>query len=288
MTSITGIKEFPEKINHYFNFLGLEKEPFSTTPDPYYFFPLKQHMSCLTLLEISVRLRRGANLIIGEIGIGKTTLCRKLIQNLDGDSTIDIHLLLNPMCDTEHEFLSYLASFFDIRSEGKNAQEITALIKNYLFEYGVRKNKTILLIIDEAQKMTIEAIECLRGLLNYETNEYKLLQLILFAQPQLKETLKMMPNFVDRLNYRCQLTPLNLIECEQLIEFRLSRSGYHRGNFLLNKETIQTIHRLSNGYPRKMCMLMHKVLEQMMIRQLKYTDEKLVYEIYLEENFLNE
>lgn len=266
---------------HYFNYLGLEKDPFSTSPDPYYFYPLSQHQSCLNYLEIAIRLKRGANLILGEIGTGKTTLCRKLLQRIDGELFIEPHLMLNPPNVSEKEFLGLLADFMGVDVKGSSCQDISDSIKNHLFLKGVEEGKTIVLIIDEAQKLSFEAIEGLRGLLNYETNEFKLLQLVLLGQLQLKDKLRLMPNFVDRLNYRMQLNPLDFKECCRLIKFRLEKSGITTSSSsVFTGAAVKAIHELSGGYPRKICMLAHKTLEQLIVKGRRRADDKFINEVY--------
>lgn len=270
---------------HYFENLGLKRDPFSTSPDPYYFFPSRQHQTCLNHLEIGIRLRRGANLVLGEIGTGKTTLCRTLLQKLNTDPLIETYILLNPAFDSEDEFLSELANIFHIGISGKSFSEITRAVKEFLFNKGIEENKTLLLIIDEAQKLSAEALECLRTLLNYETNDYKLLQLIMFGQLQLKDKLRLMPNFVDRLNYKIELTRLNILECARLIHYRLLKAGYPKnGKALFLPSAIRAIHSLTSGYPRKICMLCHNILEHQVIYEKKIADAELVYLIHENES----
>lgn len=284
MISIIGTKKKikPKNNNeiHYFNELGLKKEPFSTSPDPYFFFPIKNQKSCLTHIEISIRLRRGASLILGEIGTGKTTLCRTLIQNMESDPSIEVHLILNPAFQTEEEFLKYLLEIFKIPVEKDTAEYYLSKLKNYLFTKGVEENKTIVLLIDEAQKLTINAIECLRMLLNFETNEFKLLQLILFGQLELKDKLKLMPNFVDRITYITQLNPIPINECEELIEFRLIKSGFKKRVPIFTKCAIEAIHEVSDGYPRKICMAAHTALEQLVISNRKNADRSFIQSLF--------
>lgn len=271
-------------LKHYFDVLGLKSEPFSTSPDPYFFFPSRQHRRILSSLEISIRLRRGANLIVGDIGTGKTTLCRTLLQSLKYDSLIEVYLLLNPNFDSEMDFLKSLASFFYISNNYDSSFKLASEIKNYLYLKGVEENKTIVLIIDEAQKLSFDALECLRSFLNYETNEYKLLQLILFSQLQIKEKLKDMPNFVDRLNYKIELHPLSLLECAELIHYRLTKSGFLKNiGAIFKPSAINAIHKISKGFPRKICMIAHKALEHMIMLGKLKADENLINNIIADE-----
>lgn len=260
---------------HYFESLGLEKDPFSTSPDPFYFYPLEQHRSCLNFLEISARQRRGASLILGEIGTGKTTLCRTFLNRLAPDAAVECHLLLNPGFDSEEAFLETLAAMFGLDPAG-SAMDRRRELKHFLYRKGVEENRTVLLLIDEAQKLSLPAIECLRTLLNFETNAFKLLQLVLLGQLQLADTLRALPNFADRLDFKTRLKPLEFEECDRLLRYRLERGGYRKRASLFSRSATEAILRLSGGYPRRICMLAHKALEQLVILGRKRADAALI------------
>jgi len=183
----------------YYSILNFKKEPFSNSPEPEFFYSSPQHTGCLQKLELSVRLRRGLNVIIGDVGTGKTTLCRKLIQNFsrsEADPTeIETHLLLDPSFNSAVEFLQTVCSMLGIKDvQGEQSEwQLKERIKNYLFVKGVDEDKIVVLVIDEGQKISSDCLEILREFLNYETNDYKLLQIIIFAQKELKSILKTVP-----------------------------------------------------------------------------------------------
>jgi general secretion pathway protein A len=186
----------------YFSILNLKREPFSNSPDPEYFFLSRQHNTCIQKLELSLRLRRGLNVVIGDVGTGKTTLCRQLIRRFAGDEDAETHLILDPSFSNPLEFLSTVAEMFEqVKVEpGANEWQIKEIIKKYIFRKAVDEKKTIILIIDEGQKIPVFCLEILREFLNYETNEYKLLQIVIFAQKEFAETLEDHANFADRIN----------------------------------------------------------------------------------------
>jgi len=101
----------------YFEILNLIKEPFSNSPDPDFFFESNQHVGCLHKLELAIRMRRGLNTVIGEVGTGKTTLCRQLIRRFENDEKTRAHLILDPYFSNEKEFLKYVAALFHISSD---------------------------------------------------------------------------------------------------------------------------------------------------------------------------
>src|SRR4030042_893664 len=139
----------------YFKVLGLDKEPFSTSPDPHFFYQSQEHQAAITRIMIEIRLRRGLSVILGDIGIGKTTLSRKLFQMLKEREDIIFHMILDPTYDTEELFLESLIRTFAIEliKQPPNLLDYKEAIKKYLFLKGAEENKTIVLLIDEAQKL---------------------------------------------------------------------------------------------------------------------------------------
>jgi general secretion pathway protein A len=256
----------------YFKILNLSKEPFSNSPEPDFFFPSTTHIACLQQLELAIRLRRGLNVVMGEVGTGKTTLCRQLIlrfsESEDDRIAVETHLLLDPSFSTPREFLSTVAMTFGLPADAdKSEWQIKESIKNYLFQRGVDEDKTVVLIIDEGQKLPEFCREILREFLNYETNEFKLLQIVIFAQNEFKQTLKEHENFADRVNQYYYLGPLNFKETRTMIEFRLARAG--RGSespFLFSFPGMWMIYRATGGYPRKIVTLCHQILLSLIIQ----------------------
>jgi len=256
----------------YFSILDLKREPFSNSPDPEYFFLSRQHNTCLQKLELSLRLRRGLNVVIGDVGTGKTTLCRQLIRSFAGDKDAETHLILDPSFSSPLDFLSTVAEMFEqVKVEpgapGSNDRQIKEIIKKYIFRKGVDEKKTIILIIDEGQKIPVFCLEILREFLNYETNEYKLLQIVIFAQKEFAETLKDHANFADRINLYHTLGPLNFHDTKMMIRFRLKKSsGAAKTINPFTYPALLAIYRDTGGYPRKIINLCHRCILAMIIQ----------------------
>jgi len=258
----------------YFSLLHFTKEPFSNSPEPKFLFAAEQHSSCLQMLELAVRLRRGLNVVIGDIGTGKTTLCRKLIQNLAVPSSadtpaIDTFLLLDPAVESPSVFLKTVAGIVglsDIAPEDSD-WSLKEKIKKYLFDKGVEEQRIIVLIIDEGQKIPDECLEILREFLNYETNSNKLLQIIIFAQPELEKSLAAKANLLDRINYMTHLKPLNFSQMKKMIEYRISVARQEMvKNPIFSLSGLLAIYFATGGYPRKVVSLCHQALLKMLIQ----------------------
>jgi len=272
----------------YFSQLGLKQEPFSTSPDPNFFYHSLSHETALKRLEISIRLRRGLSLIAGDIGTGKTTLSRALFQVFKDEPDFIFHLILDPNYKSEFQFLSSLIKMLGIRPSFKSTLDYKEALKDYLFAKGVEENKTIVLLIDEGQKLTPDHLEILRILLNYETNEYKLLQLVILAQMELMPRLKRVKNFTDRIALKYIINPLDENETREMVNFRLNQAGFDQGMSLFSEEAMRLIYEYTQGYPRKITLLCHDALELLIMRDKKIVDRQSIEEIISRESFLNE
>ncbi len=262
----------------YYRVLGLEREPFSTSPDPNFFYQSLSHKTALTNALIEIRLKRGLSIILGDIGTGKTTLSRKLFQLFSVRGDIDFYMILDPNYDTEYLFLLSLIRIFKIEINISNPTilDLKEEIKRFLFQKGVNENKTTVLLIDEAQKLNQMSLEVLRMLLNYETNEFKLLQLIVLGQMELLPKLVGTKNLMDRVSLKYTLSPLNEEETNGLIKFRIRQAGYNGSEDLFSRKAIKAIYEYTEGYPRRISMLCHKLLKSLVMENKAIVDEGLV------------
>ncbi|MSR77223.1 MAG: AAA family ATPase [Candidatus Omnitrophica bacterium] len=252
----------------YYRVLGLDDEPFSTSPDPLYFYESRNHKAVLANLMIDLRLKRGLSVVLGEVGTGKTTLGRKLIQMLRDREGFIFHLILDPSYPNEQVFLQDLIRTFgiDLSVPQSTLWDYKEALERYLFQKGVQEKQTVVLIIDEAQKMNRSCLEILRMLLNYETNAYKLIQVVLLSQVELMPTLVEMHNLLDRVSLKCVLEPLDQEETREMIDFRLRQAGFKSRYRLFLEEAVREIHRAARGYPRKTAMLCHRALKSLVMK----------------------
>jgi general secretion pathway protein A len=259
----------------YFKILNLKREPFSNSPEPEFFYQSSQHLGCLQKLELAIRLHRGLNVVMGNVGTGKTTLCRELLirfaKSEEDRNEVETHLLLDPSISTPREFLATVATAFGISgaAAAESEWQLKEGIKQHLFRRGVDEKKTVVLIIDEGQKLPVFGLEILREFLNYETNESKLLQIVIFAQNEFEETLRQHPNFADRVNQFIALEPLNFRETRQLVAFRIAQASGDKPPRLFTRPGLRALYKATGGYPRRIITLCHQSMLTMIIQNRK-------------------
>ena len=265
----------------YYEVFGLSKEPFSTSPDPAFLYLSGEHRAALARLQININLRRGLSVIIGDVGTGKTTLSRKLAQVMHKDDNVIFHMMLNPYFRTQKQFLGQLAKLFHIHGAGERSTgtHLIEEIERYLFKKGVTENKTVVLLIDEAQMVPEYVFEVLRILLNYETNEYKILQLVLVGQLELLDRLRKKRNFWDRIALKYVLNPLDRDELIKAIEFRLTQAGCSDINQLFTNEALEMIFRHTQGYPRRFTLLCHLALTSLVMYEKQVVDTEIMTQL---------
>lgn len=266
----------------YLESLKLEREPFDNSPNPDLFYPSRQHMRCLQSLEISIRLKRGISVVIGPVGTGKSTLCRKLMRRLGRDENIETRLMLDPGFRKPADFLAAMARLFDLPRDVDGTDVETAfkeLLKNFLFDRVLEGGKTIVLVIDEGQKLAGFSLEILRELLNFETNDQKLLQIVVFAQQELMPTLeKNHANLLDRVNYLGCLEPLTYRDVKGMVLFRLTQAASDPRDppGVFTNSALKEIHSASGGYPRQVVNLCHQALLAIIVQKRGRANRKTI------------
>jgi len=273
----------------YFELFGLKKEPFSLSPDPDFFYHSLHYTECLQRLEISIRLRRGLNLIIGDMGTGKTTISRILINKfIDEQDRFLFFLILDPSYNTEFQFLTALIKLFDIKPKRRSTLDYKEALQKFLFRMGVERDKIVVLLVDEGQKLGSSQIEALRNLLNFETNEYKLLQLVILAQLEFLDLITEHKNFFDRVNFSYTISPLSLEETKSLIEYRLERAGHSEKNGLFNDDAIRLIQLQTRGFPRKIIKMCHHALISMYTKNKSCVDLEIVQSLQTDQILMDD
>ena len=253
----------------YFKILNLNKEPFSSSPDPDFFYESQQHLECLKKIQQSIRIHRGGlNLIIGDVGTGKTTLGRQLIRIFSDDNAYETHLILDPSFDSPLECLRKIAELFKglKLSKQDNEHQIKKQITEYLLHKCLDERKTTVLIIDEGQKIPGFCLKILYEFLNIETNKDRLLQVVLLAQKEFEKILQEHTDFAGRISLYFRLGPLNFRDTRLMIQFRLSQSaGDGNAPSLFSYLALWGIYRYSGGYPRQIIHLCYQSILAMIV-----------------------
>jgi general secretion pathway protein A len=235
----------------YLEHFGLKEEPFSIVPSPRYFFLTPVHATALEKTAYVVGARKGLSVVFGDTGTGKSSLARLLHQRFL-DSGFVSSLLVNPSYPTPNSLLRTIAQELGTPTTSKSFKGMLDILKEHLWTLAGESSKTVVLIIDEAQTLKPPLLELLRQLINYETNETKLLQLVLFSQDELRDTLARpgLRNFRSRIVMASTLEPLSLRELEKMIAFRWQvASGGENHPF--TKDALGRIFAASAGMPRE-------------------------------------
>ena len=241
----------------YLDYYGLTEPPFDITPNPRFLFYSAKHREAFNHLLYGIRERKGFVQMTGEVGAGKTTLCRAMLEQLD--RRYATALILNPIMSAD-ELVKAIALEFGLPVNGLDRLDTLAVINNFLL-HQVEHGKETLLIIDEAQDLTDELLEQVRLLSNLETDDRKLLQIILFGQPELRARLNnpRLRQLRQRITIRYHLSPLSLQEVSEYVRHRIHVSGGN-GTPSFTRPALWRIHRYSQGIPRLVNAVCDKAL----------------------------
>lgn len=243
----------------YHEFYRFKENPFNVTADPEFFFSSKSHTEAFFNLIYGIKQRKGILVITGEIGTGKTTICRKLLN--DFDSQTKFAFIFNPKF-TELQLLQMIASDFNIPLKSKNKFAIVQTINQFLLNEA-SKGHNVVIVIDEAQNLTTSQLEQIRLLSNLETEKEKLLQIVLVGQPELHEKLQSpkLRQLRQRVAIYFHLHPLERNDVKSYIDHRISKALMPMANQInFSDLALDAIYQYSNGSPRTINMLCDRAL----------------------------
>ncbi len=241
----------------YLQFYGLRQSPFDITPNPRFLFHSNKHREAFNHLLYGIRERKGFVQLTGEVGAGKTTLCRALLEHLDGKYSTA--LILNPVLNAD-ELMRAIATEFGLEVRGLDRLETIATISDFLLKQTFAGKETVL-IVDEAQNLTEDLLEQVRLISNIETDDRKLLQIVLMGQPELRDRLNQhkLRQLRQRITVRYHLAPLTRNEVGQYIHHRLALAG-SQGLPTFTFPAIWRVFSYSQGIPRLINALCDKAL----------------------------
>ncbi len=257
----------------YLEYYGLKEPPFDITPNPRFLFYSAKHREAFNHLLYGIRGRKGFIQLTGEVGAGKTTLCRALLEHLDGHYATA--LILNPVMNAE-ELVKAVAVEFGLPVNGLDRLDTLAVINQFLL-HEAENGKDAVLLIDEAQDLTDELLEQVRLLSNFETDDRKLLQIVLLGQPELRDRLNnpRLRQLRQRITVRYHLPPLNRFEVNQYIHHRLQTAGA-KGAPYFTQPALWRVYRYSQGIPRLLNAVCDKALLAGFVQQREEIDFRMI------------
>lgn len=243
----------------YTQHFGLREAPFGITPDTSFFYASSRYQEALNTLLVAAKTGEGFIKLTGEVGSGKTLLCRKFLAGLGKEDFVTAYIS-NPFLEPRTLLLALADELGVMLDKNVNQHRLLKSVTLALLNIA-RKNKRAILCIDEAQAMPLDTLEALRLLTNIETEKIKLLQVVLVGQPELNQKLETesIRQLKQRITFQYHLGPLGEDELESYLAHRLSVAGY-RGGRLFNKSAMRRLYRASHGYPRLVNILAHKAM----------------------------
>jgi len=261
----------------YETYWGLTEPAFGLTPDPRFLYMSRAHEDALTMLHYAVMRNKGAAVLSGDIGLGKTTISRKLIEMLDPHQ-FRLVLVVNPVLSPT-QMLQEVLQQLNIEVTTKSRQGLIQTLHRALLDYYMQGQRVVVMI-DEAHLIkNVASFEELRLLLNCQMNDQFLITLLLLGQKELREKLSKVPALEQRLSVRCALEPLDVQETGELILHRMRVAGYTGERNPFTPDAIYQIHKTSSGYPRMISTLADHALMVGAAQNVKIIDAYLMHEV---------
>ncbi len=241
----------------YTAFYSLREKPFALSPDPRFLFLAASHREALAHVLYGIEQGEGFIAVTGEVGTGKTTLCRTLLERLGGDT--EVAFVFNPTLSGE-DLLRAICMEFGLLTEGCTRADLSDQLNQFLLERK-REHRRVLLIVDEAQNLASETLEQIRLLSNLETSTSKLIQILLFGQPELDDKLdsKELRQLRQRISVRWSLGSLSAAETREYVRHRL-RVAAQSDPDIFTSRALSEVHRRSRGIPRLVNLLCDRAL----------------------------
>jgi len=258
----------------YLEYYNLKEKPFSVTADPNFLYLSKKHKEAISHMQYGIQERMGFLEITGEIGAGKTTICKAVLNQLDQHTKTAFILNGNL---SEIQLLQAIIEDFGVQVKNKNKITMLNGLNKFLLEQLGHKNNVVL-IIDEAQNLKPSLLEQVRLLSNLETEKEKLLQIILVGQPELREKLASgeLKQLRQRIAIRYHISPLSMHEVEGYISHRLSVAGRSNNGDIFHKDALEEIFKFSGGIPRLINIACDKSLLAGYIADKKIIDSSII------------
>jgi len=266
----------------YTEFFGLSAKPFDLLPNPQFLYLSKGHRKALSYLQYGVQENAGFTLLTGEVGSGKTTLLRDIINKISSDVTLS--MIFNTRVDG-YQLIAMINTDFGLETQGKDKVQLITELNDFLLE-ECTSNRQPIIIIDEAQNLSEEGLEEIRLLSNLEADNFKMVQIILVGQPELKQIIAKpsLRQLRQRISISCHLNPLNREESEEYIYHRLATVG-SRDCVTFLDGVFDAIYRFSGGVPRLINLICDFLLLSAFVEETREIDMELVNDALTELSF---
>ena len=263
----------------YNNFYGFKENPFNLTPNSRFFYPSDKHVEALDSLAYAINQRKGFVVITGEIGSGKTTVCRTLLSRLDKHT--QVALVTNTHLSSKDLLMTVMEDFgieFQLGSKSK----LLSQLNTYLIEQ-LQLDNNVVLIIDEAQNLKPSVLEEIRMLSNLETETEKLIQIILLGQPELKQKLALnrLEQLRQRISIYFHLSPLTKEESKKYVLHRLKVAGESEREYM-TEQALNMIYQFSKGVPRLINQICDNAFLTGYVKEASVIDENILKEVIFE------
>lgn len=239
----------------YTNYFGLAELPFRITPDPRFLWYSEQHLEAKQKILYHITQSVGPIYLLADIGTGKTTIARRIVEELSADKNKKVVFVFSPKLPTTNAFLRFVMDEFEVKTERSYGNSLRNF-ESFLLEEHKQGHSPILLV-DEAQNMTRDMLLLIQHLFNFSTNTEFLIQMVLFAQPELQPKLRRLKSLENRMSV-AKLQPFDLEQTREMMKFRWHVAGGKE--FPFNDEALAEIFRITRGVPRSIVKLANETL----------------------------
>src|SRR6266852_3970102 len=265
----------------YLEHFSLNDEPYSTSPNPRYLYISPTHNLALEKTKWTIAARRGLTICFGAVGTGKTTLARELAARLEDDPSVSYVSITNPNFPTANQLLRAIMQEFGVSQTHRSYLELMNIYKNFLADQALKQQKTLVLLIDEAQTLKPPLLEMLRQLMNYESNDQKFLQVVLFAQEDFRKRLQhpRYTNLVNRVAMSSSIEPLSLSQTAAMLKYRWMIAGGQETTFPFSEDAVEQLFTYSKGIPRTQIILADNALLAAYLLQQRTVNADLIHQV---------